>query len=101
LLKLRPFAARRKHEDTVAQFPENDGVDCEIGFVSHQPSQYFGIRGRLGRLAEHVRIHEVGHPNGGTLMSSVGSVKPVGLTLPRLNVVLLPDFGAQNDLAFA
>src|SRR2546426_399857 len=80
--KLSPLATRWKCENADAQFAQNDGVHNEIAFLGTQPTHHFGIRGGLGRLAEHVHINEVGHSNVGNLMSSVVSVKGQGLNQP-------------------
>ncbi len=53
--------ARRQKLDAKPNFSKDDGVHGNFTLVSSQPLYNSCFRSRLGRLAEHVGIHELGH----------------------------------------
>ena len=62
-LETRAFAPGPQREDADTQLAKDDRVDHEVLFVGPEPLDNLGLRRRLGRLAQHVRIGEVPPPS--------------------------------------
>ena len=60
-LESRAALSKRQEKDAELELAENDRIDRDLPFGAREPIENPGARVWLRRLAQHIRVDQVGH----------------------------------------